>query len=300
MAGRLGAAWTGRGGGLIYRAMRPLPFTKMHGLGNDFVVIDARGRKLALAEKAVRAIADRHKGVGCDQLLVLEKAKTRGADVFMRIRNADGGEAEACGNGTRCIADLVMREKGKDSIIVETVAGLLEAHAAGKHRVGVDMGLPRLAWREIPLARDCDTLNVPLTLGPLVVPVCTSMGNPHATFFVDDAEAIDLAALGPRLEHDPIFPERANIGIVQVLSPQRLRFRVWERGAGITIACGSGACAALVAAARRGLTGRKAEMVLDGGTLEIEWRADGHVLMTGPVAVSFQGTLDPSLLAVGA
>ncbi len=280
--------------------MRPLPFTKMHGLGNDFVVVDARGRKLALDEKAVRAIADRHKGVGCDQLLVLEKAKTRGADVFMRIRNADGGEAEACGNGTRCIAALVMREKGKDSIIVETVAGLLEAHAAGKHRVGVDMGLPRLAWREIPLARDCDTLNVPLTLGPLVVPVCTSMGNPHATFFVDDAEAIDLAALGPRLEHDPIFPERANIGIVQVLSPQRLRFRVWERGAGITIACGSGACAALVAAARRGLTGRKAEVVLDGGTLEIEWRADGHVLMTGPVAVSFQGTLDPSLLAVGA
>ena len=280
--------------------MRPLPFTKMHGLGNDFVVIDARGRKLSLAEKAVRAIADRHKGVGCDQLLVLEKAKTRGADVFMRIRNADGGEAEACGNGTRCIAALVMREKGKDSIIVETVAGLLEAHAAGKHRVGVDMGLPRLAWREIPLARDCDTLNVPLTLGPLVVPVCTSMGNPHATFFVDDAEAIDLAALGPRLEHDPIFPERANIGVVQVLSPQRLRFRVWERGAGITIACGSGACAALVAAARRGLTGRKAEMVLDGGTLEIEWRADGHVLMTGPVAVSFQGTLDPSLLGVGA
>jgi diaminopimelate epimerase len=159
------------------------------------------------------------------------------------------------------------------------------------------MGAPRLAWREIPLARDCDTLNVPLTLGPLVVPVCTSMGNPHATFFVDDAEAIDLASLGPRLEHDPIFPERANIGVAQVLSPERLRFRVWERGAGITIACGSGACAALVAAARRGLAKRKAEMVLDGGTLEIEWRGDGHVLMTGPVATAFTGTLDPSLLS---
>jgi diaminopimelate epimerase len=277
--------------------MRDLPFTKMHGLGNDFVVVDARKRKLALDEKSVRAIADRHRGVGCDQLLVLEKPKARGADVFMRIRNADGSEAEACGNGTRCVADIVMRENGKDSIIVETVAGLLEAQAAGAHRIGVDMGQPRLAWREIPLARDCDTLNVPLTLGPLVVPICTSMGNPHATFFVDDAEAIDLATLGPKLEHDPIFPERANIGVVQVLSPQRLRFRVWERGAGITIACGTGACAALVAAARRGLAERKAEVMLDGGPLEIEWRADGHVMMTGPVAVSFQGTLDASLLA---
>jgi len=276
--------------------MRGIPFTKMHGLGNDFVVIDARKRKLVLDEAAIRAIADRHRGVGCDQVLVLEKAKTRSADLFMLICNADGSEAEACGNGTRCVADLVMRGSGKDRIVVETVAGRLEAHADGEHRVGVDMGQPRLAWREIPLARDCDTLNVPLTLGPLVVPVCTSMGNPHATFFVDDAEAIDLATLGPKLEHDPIFPERANIGVVQVLSPQRLRFRVWERGAGITIACGSGACAALVAAARRGLAGRKAEVVLDGGVLDIEWRADGHVLMTGPVAVSFHGTLDSSLL----
>jgi diaminopimelate epimerase len=276
--------------------MRDIPFIKMHGLGNDFVVVDARKRKLALDGAAARAIADRHRGVGCDQLLVLEKPMTKGADVYMRIHNADGSEAEACGNGTRCVADLLMRERGKERVVVETVAGLLAAHAAGNHRVGVDMGEPRLAWREIPLARDCDTLNVPLTLGPLVVPVCTSMGNPHATFFVDDAESVDLATLGPRLEHDPIFPERANIGVVQVLSPQRLRFRVWERGAGITIACGSGACAALVAAARRGLSGRKAEVVLDGGTLEIEWRADGHVLMTGPVAVSFQGTLDPSLI----
>ena len=276
--------------------MRGIPFAKMHGLGNDFVVIDARKRKLALGEAAVRAVADRHKGVGFDQLLVLERAKSKGADVFMRILNADGSEAEACGNGTRCVAELVMREKGKDHVTVETVAGLLAAESHGQGRVGVDMGVPRLAWREIPLARDCDTLNVPLTLGPLVVPVATSMGNPHATFFVEDAEAIDLASLGPKLEHDPIFPERANIGVVQVLSPERLRFRVWERGAGITIACGSGACAALVAAARRGLAQRKAAVVLDGGTLEIEWRGDGHVLMTGPVATSFTGTLDPSLI----
>ncbi|HEX7968763.1 MAG TPA: diaminopimelate epimerase, partial [Stellaceae bacterium] len=203
--------------------MRSTPFIKMHGLGNDFVVLDARGRKLRVDDDAARAIADRRRGVGCDQLLILEKPKTRGADVFMRIRNADGSEAGACGNGTRCIADLVMRESGKDRIIVETVAGLLEAHAAGAHRVGVDMGQPRLGWREIPLARDCDTLNVPLTLGPLVVPVCTSMGNPHATFFVDDLSTIPLAELGPRLEHDPFFPERANIGVAQMLSREKMK-----------------------------------------------------------------------------
>jgi diaminopimelate epimerase len=276
--------------------MRGVDFIKMHGIGNDFVVLDARRHALALDETAVRAIADRHTGVGCDQLLVVEQPKADDADVFLRIFNADGSEAEACGNGTRCVADLIMREGGKDRIVIETVAGLLAAEAAGARRVSVDMGSPALGWPDIPLARDCDTLNVPLSMGPLVVPVCTSMGNPHATFFVADAEAIDLATLGPRLERDPLFPARANIGVAQVLSPTRLRFRVWERGAGITVACGSGACAALVGAARRGLTGRKAEVILDGGALEIEWREDGHVFMTGPVAVSFSGTLDPSLL----
>jgi diaminopimelate epimerase len=276
--------------------MRGIDFIKMHGIGNDFVVLDARAHALALDDNTVRALADRHTGVGCDQLLVVEQPKAKDADVFLRIFNADGSEAEACGNGTRCVADLVMREGGKDRIVIETVAGLLAAEAAGPNRVSVDMGSPALGWPDIPLARDCDTLNVPLSMGPLVVPVCTSMGNPHATFFVADAEAIDLATLGPRLERDPLFPARANIGVAQVLSPTRLRFRVWERGAGITVACGSGACAALVGAARRGLTGRKAEVILDGGTLEIEWREDGHVFMTGPVAVSFSGTLDPSLL----
>jgi diaminopimelate epimerase len=276
--------------------MRGIDFIKMHGIGNDFVVLDARAHALALDDNTVRALADRHTGVGCDQLLVVEQPKAKDADVFLRIFNADGSEAEACGNGTRCVADLVMREGGKDRIVIETVAGLLAAEAAGPNRVSVDMGSPALGWPDIPLARDCDTLNVPLSMGPLVVPVCTSMGNPHATFFVADAEAIDLATLGPRLERDPLFPARANIGVAQVLSPTRLRFRVWERGAGITVACGSGACAALVGAARRGLTGRKAEVILDGGTLEIDWREDGHVFMTGPVAVSFSGTLDPSLL----
>jgi diaminopimelate epimerase len=276
--------------------MRGTPFLKMHGLGNDFVVLDAREKPLALDEKKARAIADRHRGVGCDQLLILEKPRSPGADVFMRIRNADGGEVGACGNGTRCIADLVMGETGKERVVVETAAGLLEAEAAPGGRIAVDMGEARLEWREIPLARECDTLHVPLSLGPLVDPVCTSMGNPHATFFVADAEAIDLAALGPRLERDPIFPERANIGVAQMLARTRLRFRVWERGAGITVACGTGASAALVAAARRGLAERRAEIIVDGGPLEIEWCADGHVILTGPAAVSFAGTLDPSLL----
>jgi diaminopimelate epimerase len=276
--------------------MRGTAFVKMHGLGNDFVVLDARPQALVVDDKAARAIADRHRGIGCDQLLILEPPRAAGADVFMRIRNADGSEVGACGNGTRCIGALVMRETGKARVVIETAAGLLEARAAGSRGVSVDLGQARLEWSDIPLARACDTLHVPLSLGPLVDPVCTSMGNPHATFFVADAEGIDLAALGPRLERDPIFPERANIGVAQVLSRTRLRFRVWERGAGITVACGTGAAAALVAAARRGLAERKAEVIVDGGPLEIEWRDDGHVTLTGPVAVSFSGAIDPSLL----
>ncbi len=276
--------------------MRGTAFVKMHGLGNDFVVLDARAHALRVDDKAARAIADRHRGVGCDQLLILETPRAPGADVFMRIRNADGGEVGACGNGTRCIGALVMRETGKERVIIETAAGLLEARTAGARGVSVDLGQARFEWGDIPLARACDTLHVPLSLGPLVDPVCTSMGNPHATFFVADAEGIDLAALGPRLERDPIFPERANIGVAQMLSRTRLRFRVWERGAGITVACGTGAAAALVAAARRGLAQRKAEVIVDGGPLDIEWREDGHVTLTGPVAVSFAGTIDPSLL----
>jgi diaminopimelate epimerase len=276
--------------------MAGTPFIKMHGLGNDFVVLDARARPIALDDISARAIADRHTGVGCDQLLVMEPPRHSGADVFMRIRNADGDEVEACGNGTRCIAAALMRETGKPRVVIETVAGLLEASQAGAARVTVDMGPARLGWREIPLASDCDTLHVPLNLGPLADPVATNMGNPHATFFVADAEAIDVARLGPELEHHAMFPERANIGIASLAGKDRLRFRVWERGTGITVACGTGACAAAVAAARRGLTGRRVTVIADGGPLEIEWRADGHVLMTGPAAVSFSGILDPSLL----
>ncbi len=290
------ANWTENPPLLIYGAMRGTAFVKMHGLGNDFVVLDARASALTLDAAQARAIADRHRGVGCDQILIIERPKTAPADAFMRIRNADGSEAEACGNGARCVADLLMRELGRDHVALETVAGILAASQAGERRVTVDMGEPKFGWRDIPLARDCDTLHVPLTLGALADPVCTSMGNPHATFFVADALAVDLLTLGPKLEHDAIFPERANIGAAQILSRSRLRLRVWERGDGLTLACGSGACAALVAASRRGLTERRAAVIADGGELDIEWRDDNRVTMTGPVAVSFEGTLDLALL----
>ncbi len=288
--------WTGLGPTPIYRVMRDANFVKMHGLGNDFVVIDVRRHGIAIDDATARAIADRHRGVGCDQLILIEPPRDRHAAAFMRIRNADGGEVAACGNAARCVGALMMAETGATRVTIETDAGLLDAEALGDGQVRVDLGPARLEWRDIPLASARDTLHAGLALGPLSDPVCTSMGNPHATFFVADADAIDLAALGPVLEHDPLFPERANIGVVQMLAPDRLRLRVWERGAGITPACGTGACAALVAANRRGLAARRAEVIADGGALMIEWRADGHVTMTGPVAVSFTGALDPSLL----
>ena len=276
--------------------MAGIEFIKMHGLGNDVVVIDGRVRPVVLGPAATRAIADRRTGVGCDQLIVIEPPRNGRADASLRILNADGGEVEACGNGTRCVALLLMREKRTDRVAVETVAGLLQAADAGGGLVAVDMGPARLDWRDIPLAGPADTLRLDLALGPLRDPVAVNVGNPHAVFFVPDAEAIDLAALGPPLERHPMFPQRANIEVATVLSPTRIRMRVWERGAGITRACGSGACATVVAAARRGLAERKADVALDGGTLAIEWRADGHVAMTRPAATSFTGTLDDSLL----
>ena len=263
-------------------------FLKMHGAGNDFVVFDERIHKLGLTEAQVVWLADRRLGIGCDQLITLHPPLD-GGDVRMRIRNPDGSEAGACGNATRCVVDLVARATGHDRLVVETISGLLPAEALPDGQVVVDMGPARLAWDDIPLARKADTLHLPLAAGVLADPAAASMGNPHATFFVPDLAAIPISELGPLLEHDPIFPERANIGVAQVLAPDRMRLRVWERGAGLTLACGSGACAALVNAARRGLIGRQATVLLDGGTLHIEWRADGHVLMTGPVATSFGG-----------
>ena len=279
-----------------FSALAGLEFVKMHGLGNDFVVLDGRNRPVRLSAEAVRAIADRRAGVGCDQLFVLEKPGNGKADVFMRIYNSDGGEVAACGNGARCVAALVMKEKGKSDAVIETAAGSLDAVSAKNGRVTVDMGQARLGWRDIPLARECDTNHVPVSAGPLQDAVSVNMGNPHAVFFVPDVQAIDMRALGPRLEHDAMFPERANIGVAQILAPSRIRLRVWERGAGLTLACGTGACAAAVAAIRRGLTQRKATVALDGGELEVEWKQDGTVLMTGPVSISFTGKIDPALL----
>jgi diaminopimelate epimerase len=279
--------------------MGKVSFFKMHGLGNDFVVLDFRRDPIVLDAGAVRRLADRRTGIGCDQVILLEPPRHPAAQTLMRIRNADGSEAEACGNGTRCVVDLIYRETRDPRVRIETAAGLLEAEALADGFFAVNMGLARTGWREIPLARTMDTNRVDLSVGPLMEPVCTNIGNPHATFFVDDLEAVDLAAIGPALEHHPLFPERANIGIAEIRGSGEIRLRVWERGAGITPACGSGACAALVAAHRRGLVGRRGIVEVDGGALDIAWRDDGHVIMTGPAVLSFKGTFDESLLTPG-
>jgi diaminopimelate epimerase len=286
----LAAAFASIGG-----AMDELDFHKMQGLGNDFVVLDRRSGKLSLSTAQIRRIADRRHGVGCDQLLCLEPSER--ADVFMRVYNADGSEVGACGNGTRAVARLMMEERGGNRALVETAAGVLSV-TAGVQGYTVDMGRPRFGWDEIPLARPMDTSALDLARGPLAGPVAVNLGNPHAVFFVDDVEAVPLAELGPALETDPLFPERANIGVAEVQGPRAIRLRVWERGAGLTRACGSGACAALVAAARRDLCERAAEVQLDGGMLRIAWNEADRVLMTGPASHSFKGRLDPELLAV--
>ena len=277
-------------------------FRKMNGLGNDFVVIDRRADALDLPAETVRAIADRETGIGCDQLIALDPSSE--ADVFMRIWNADGGEVAACGNAARCVAGIVAQELGRANVTIETEDQVLGAFAGAGEIVTIDMGEPRLAWNEIPLAEEFhDTSRIELQAGPIDAPVLhspgvVSMGNPHAIFFVDDADAIELDRIGPMLEHHPLFPERANISVAQVLSPGHLRLRTWERGAGLTRACGTAACASAVAAARRGLTDRKVTVSLPGGDLVIEWReGDGHVLMTGPYALDFEGTLPPGVFA---
>ncbi|WP_028795759.1 diaminopimelate epimerase [Thalassobaculum salexigens] len=274
-----------------------LPFLKMHGLGNDFVVVDGRTADATLSEAQYRAVGDRRRGVGYDQFLTILPPKNGGL-AYMAIHNPDGSQAQACGNGTRCVASLLMDEAGAEEIVLETVVGGLICKRSADGRVTVDMGKANLAWTEIPIAVETDTREVTVpgaeAYGPATM---VNMGNPHAVFFVEDVEALDLARIGPPIETNPIFPERANIEFVSVLARDRLRMRVWERGAGITQACGSGACATVVAAARRGMIpGRSASVVLDGGVLDITWRADGHVEMTGPVATSFSGTLDLSAL----
>lgn len=273
---------------------RQQPFVKMHGLGNDFVIIDARRNPISLDSGKVRALADRRTGVGFDQLIFLEPSVR--ADLFMRIHNADGSEVEACGNAARCVASLLMDQSGADTATIDSQGGLLTANKVSERLITIDMGAPRMDWQDIPLTREMDTLRLPLSAGNLADPVAVNMGNPHAIFFVDDVMAIDLDTLGPQLEHDAIFPERANISAAQVGADGAIRLRVWERGVGITRACGTAACAARVAAARRDIGPRQGPVELDGGVLEIEWRKDGHVCMTGPVETAYTGTFDPSSL----
>lgn len=267
-------------------------FIKMHGLGNDFAIFDGRQQKISLSPEKVKNLADRRFGIGFDQTVVIETPKTPGTDAFLRIYNADGSEVGACGNATRCIGKLLIAELKKPIVVLETVAAKLQASMAGE-KVTVDMGPANLGWQQIPLSHEEKTDRVPVNEGELKQAVAVNMGNPHAVFFVEDVTAVPLESLGPKIEYHKFFPERTNVEVAQVLSPARIRMRVWERGAGITQACGTGACAVAVAGVRKGLTQRKATIVLDGGSLEIEWReSDGHVLMTGDAVEVYRGSVD--------
>ena len=264
-----------------------VPFIKMHGLGNDFVVIDARRDALpAMTEQMARALADRHTGIGCDQLIVLEASTS--ADFAMRIFNHDGGEVEACGNATRAVGLL----HGAPARI-ETAGGLLSVDPVDGG-IAVDMGEPRLEWKQIPLAYAMDTHTLPLAWEELENPTALNVGNPHVIFFVPDCDAVELDRLGPEIEHDPLFPERINVNVATIVSRSAIRLRVWERGAGLTLACGTGACATAVGAMRRGLVDRSVDVTLPGGTLRIEWLDNGRIRMTGPATESFRGTFESS------
>lgn len=261
----------------------------MHGLGNDFVVIDARGVGRLMTPALARALGDRHRGVGFDQLAVVETGHD--SDLQLTFWNADGSTAGACGNATRCIARREMELTGKHRVTLRTERGVLEAIDAGDGMTSVNMGEPVMGWKDIPLKGACDTLHLPID----GTPVATGMGNPHCTFFVEDADAVDLERLGAKYEHHPLFPERTNVQFAHVIGPDHLRMRVWERGVGVTLASGSSSCAVAVGAARRGLTGRKVRLSLDGGEIAVEWRSDG-VWMTGPTAHVFSGELTPAFL----
>ncbi len=267
-----------------------LPFMKMHGAGNDFVVVDSRGRDTVTTAALAAALGDRHRGVGFDQLAEIRDAE--GADFALDFWNSDGSRAGACGNASRCVADHVMAGLGRDRVTFTTERGTLAAMRRADGLVSVNMGAPILDWRGVPLSEETELLHLPLTGDPAAV----GMGNPHCVFFVPDAEAVDLPCEGKAIEHHPLFPEATNVEFASLVGPDHLRMRVWERGTGITLACGSGACATAVAAHLRGLTGRKVTLDLDGGTLEIDWRDDG-VWMTGPTAHVFDGWLTPEFVA---
>ncbi|MGL4320652.1 MAG: diaminopimelate epimerase [Paracoccaceae bacterium] len=267
-----------------------LPFMKMHGAGNDFVVIDSRGGGAVTTAALARALGDRNRGIGFDQLAEIRDAD--GADFALDFWNSDGSRAGACGNATRCVADYVRAGLGRNAVSLVTARGGLQAVRQADGRVSVNMGAPQLTWDSVPLAHAVDLMHLPMAGDPVAV----GMGNPHCISFVPDAEAVDLRALGPVMEHDPLFPERANVEFASVMGPDALRLRVWERGAGVTLACGSGACATAVAAHLRGLTGRKVALHMDGGVLHVDWRDDG-VWLTGPVARVFDGMLSAEYVA---
>ncbi|WP_380054972.1 diaminopimelate epimerase [Falsihalocynthiibacter sp. SS001] len=269
--------------------MDSLPFMKMHGLGNDFVVIDSRGRAPVVTPELARAVGNRHLGVGFDQLA--EILSSDDSTVELVFYNADGSTAGACGNATRCIARHLMSESGASEVTLRTERGILIGQDAGNGRTRINMGPPILEWQNVPLAHEVDMLRLPIE----GTPVATGMGNPHCTFIVEDAEAVDLETLGPKFEHHPLFPERTNVQFISLLSTDRIRMRVWERGVGVTMASGSSSCASAVAAARRGITGRRVDVVLDGGELQIDWREDG-VWMTGETMHAFDATLSRAFL----
>lgn len=266
-----------------------VPFIKMHGLGNDFVVLDARETTLPdVTADFARAIADRREGIGCDQLIVLEPSETQA--FRMRIFNSDGGEVEACGNASRAVALL-----HGEAATIETAGGAIALQPA-KGGARVDMGPPRFDWQHIPLAYAMDTANMPVGWpgenGALENPMAVNVGNPHVIFFVEDTDAVDLAALGPLIETDPLFPEGVNVNVASLAGEDHLRLRVWERGAGLTRACGTGACATAVAAMKRGMVGRMAKVTLPGGDLTIVWDADDRIQMTGPASEAYRGTFE--------
>jgi diaminopimelate epimerase len=278
-----------------------IPFRKMNGLGNEFIVFDGRGGPVRLPPEAISALGQPG-AIGFDQMITIERSKS-GADAFMRIHNRDGGEVDACGNATRCVGWLLMDETGRKNATIETNAGLLRAYDTGHpEMITVDMGKPRFRWDEIPLAEEfADTRAIELQIGPIDAPIlhspsAVSMGNPHAIFWVNDVEAYDLARFGPMLEHHPIFPERANISLAHVTARDAITVKTWERGVGITRACGTAACASAVAAMRNDFTDRRVTVTLPGGPMIVEWRDDGHVWMTGAVETEFEGTLDPATL----
>lgn len=272
-----------------------LQFTKMHGLGNDFIIFDGRKKKIAFTKVAIAKLSDRYTGVGFDQLLIIREPK-KTAHVYVEIYNANGNKVESCGNGIRCVAALMMEELGLDAVSLETMSGTTHAKHSGNENISVNMGIPKLTWSEIPLQTKNDISDVNLVIDNLPRPVAVNMGNPHIIFFVDDIDTIEITRLGPVIENHPLFPQKTNVEFAQILDHNNIRMKVWERDAGMTMACGTGACAVGVASVLRGLSNNKIKVELDGGCLFIEWQDNKEVIMTGPISVVFTGIISQSFL----